>query len=710
MKYLLKSLLALLFNNFLFSQVMVVIPDDIPGLEIGIAELKKALVNEGYDPVMLYEPGVSNYRIRIQIETENKDIRKEGFIIKRIDQQINITASDRIGAIYGMFDLAEEITAKKDLDKITFKLSNPAHAVRGIKFNLPWDAYRESKSMDYHLSVCRDLKFWEAFLNMMLENRFNLLALYNMHPFPYLVKLQKYPEACPFTDEEMKEWKKFWKRLFRMAKERGIEVFIVNWNIIVPKSFAKKYQVDELNDTSSIIVDYTRESVRQVIDEYEDLTGLGVTLADWMNRMTPAEREDWIAATFIEGINQAGRKVKFLHRAVLSGSSTEMRRIIDAANLPDPALVEVKFNWSHGHSTPDLVITHANDSGIVNTGFWSPEPENYKIQWMIRNEDFFILRWGEPDFIRDHIETNSHSYVNGYYIGSEGYIPAFEYFTRNEIGKTWQYAFERQWLFYMLWGRLLYDPKTSNRVFEEAFNEKYNRSIGKPMLRAYRLVSRMPLRLASFFAGTWDYTLYAEGFLAPVIPNGYGMNDGKSPFISIDELIDHKVLDSRYISIADYVAAELNRRPIPDSIKSPPDLANDLLMDADTAMHIVSSLRNYSMGFESEFDQELDDIQTWALLSKYFANKLRAGVALQKFRKSGEPRYQEEALKFLEICLSHWKEISRITSKNYYEVPYFAGDMYGLYAGHDPKVGYFSWEKYIEEVQRDIEIVNEVTR
>ena len=38
----------------------------------------------------------------------------------------------------------------------------PAMAVRATKFNLPWSAYRESKSMDYHLSTCRDLRLFHA--------------------------------------------------------------------------------------------------------------------------------------------------------------------------------------------------------------------------------------------------------------------------------------------------------------------------------------------------------------------------------------------------------------------------------------------------------------------------------------------------------------------------------------------------------------------
>jgi hypothetical protein len=80
---------------------------------------------------------------------------------------------------------------------------------------------------------------------------------------------------------------------------------------------------------------------------------------------------------------------------------------------------------------------------------------NYKITWTARNEDFFCLRWGVPGFVRDHIAENSQPYTGGYFIGSETYIPAKDYFTAINGPVNWKYAFERQWLFYKIWGRLL---------------------------------------------------------------------------------------------------------------------------------------------------------------------------------------------------------------------------------------------------------------
>ena len=629
-------------------------------------------------------------------------IRAEGFqIVKRSSEGksvLCVIARDETGAMYGVLDLAEQVRNSKGLKNVQEKLSNPRFEFRAVKFNLPWSSYRpqENPAMNLHIQTCRDLNFWQRFLDMMAENRFNVLSLWNLHPFTYMIRPEGYPEACPFSDQELAQWQRFWRRLFSMAKERGIETYVVNWNIVISPEFAKAHGVKERNDTSELVSRYTRQCVKQVIDEYDELTGLGVTLADWMNNMTPKEREDWIAETFVAGMKQAKRSAKFIHRSVLAGSPVEMRRVIDDADFPDPVWVEVKFNWSHGHSTPTLAITHDYSSGQIDERFWNPSPTNYRIAWMIRNEDFFILRWGQPEFIRKHIATNGLDYVGGYFVGSEGYIPAKEYAHKDNDHVNWKYAFERQWLFYTLWGRLLYDPQTPDAVFAAEFDRRYGDGTGGKLLEAYALASRMPLRLASFHSATWDYTLYSEGFLAPVET---GFNDKVSPFISIDELIQHKTLDPTYLSIVDYVQAMLGKQSIKESLVTPLELADDLEKDGNRAIELTSDLSQKAAKASPTLDCELADVRTWAHLSLYFADKLRAGVALETFRKSKVAENREQAVSLLKKAGMHWAAVAAVTEAHYLAVPAVQ-----LSRSAEADEAMFSWRQYQEQADRDIQI------
>jgi hypothetical protein len=626
----------------------------------------------------------------------------DGYMLSNVDGRIEVIAINDRGCLYGIMDLIEQLKLDPDLNHVEDNYENPALSFRAIKFNLPWAPYRPGPATDIHLETCRDLKFWESFLDMMVENRFNALSLWSTHIFPYMIRSTNYPDATPFDDNELSEWKEFWKTLFRMARDRGIETYLVNWNIVVSESFANHYGAKIHDDRSDLVKKYTSESVTQLINEYQDLTGLGVTLADWMgnwgeDKMTPIEREKWIEDTFIEGMKKADRHVKFIHRAVLAGDPKEMRKVIDQADLPDKTIVEVKFNWSHGHSTPDLSITHANDEGTIMREFWDPDPSNYFIAWMIRNEDFFVLRWGNPEFIRDHIKQNTHKYVDGYFIGSEGYIPAADYSTVDLENKSWTYAFEKQWLFYSLWGRLMYDPEQTNESLTRLLKIRYENTDAAKLLAAYSIASEVPLKIASFYKGTWDFTLYSEGFLAPW-PNGY--DDGKSPFISVEELMRHETLDKDYLSISSFCTMILNNSDIDPGKITPVDLA-DLI--SDNCLQGLKLIHELKLNAEDPtLMSELDDLETWCYLGFYFADKIRAGVSLKFFIELGGEEKRQESLDYLENCINYWEKIIQLTQDRYKPMPYVS---FGHHEPRWPEFTAFHWKFFIDKVKDDLEFV-----
>lgn len=646
-------------------------------------------------------------------------VEEEGFEISTYEMDdrtvLVVTALDETGAMYGALELAERVRRGTWEDGVE-TLVNPAVSFRAVKFNLPWSPYRGGDQTDVHLDTCRDLSFWRRFLDMMAENRFNVLSLWNLHPFPFMVRAENYPEACPFTDEELARWQDFWRSLFRMADERGIDTYIVNWNIVVSPSFAEAYDVDERNDHADVVREYTRESITQVINEYPNLTGIGVSLCDWMKGMSPEEKQEWFEDTFIEGMRRANRPTNLLDRSVLTESIEAMRRAIDVAAEEDNVgdiYVPTKFNWSHGHSTTSLELTHDYASGTVDDRLWNPEPTNYEIAWMIRNEDFFVLRWGDPDFVREHVAKNhaDNAYVGGYFVGSEAYIPAMDFSHRHHKHRTWQYAFEKQWLFYTIWGRLLYDPETPDEVFEAAFERRYGPGTGEALLTGIRNGSQMALELASFHASTWDYTLLSEGFLSPEASAAaldeqrgqitrpeepFGVRDD-TQFITIDELIYHETLDPRYLSIPEYVA--LNARDdVPDDAVSPLDLADRLTDSGESALAAVESIRPGAPTYPGALECELADIETWGHLSLYVAAKLRGGVALETFRQHGDEDEKLQAVSTLEAAAERWADVVECTEPHYREIPYAT----------DWKEGNtFSWAKYMPDVERDVRVAEQ---
>ena len=79
-------------------------------------------------------------------------------------------------------------------------------SVRELNVNLPCSLYRLGPAMDVHKAVCRNLVYWQRMLDQMAENRFNILLIWNVHPFACMVKPTNFPEANSFSPTEMADW------------------------------------------------------------------------------------------------------------------------------------------------------------------------------------------------------------------------------------------------------------------------------------------------------------------------------------------------------------------------------------------------------------------------------------------------------------------------------------------------------------------------
>lgn len=687
--------------HLVFSQsVNILYSNDLPQTVYAAEMLEKSLLERGY----LLKEEQADYMISLAVDVQN--LGSEAYSIILEGENITVTGGDERGLIYGSLSIVEDLRNGIALNKTKARSESPNLPFRAIKFNLPWDAYREGYAMDLHTETCRDVRFWREFLDMMAENRFNALTLWNLHPFTFMIKPKNFPEASPFTDKEMKEWKDLYSNIFRMARKRGIDTYIVNWNIFVSPEFSKAHNVamDNLKnrihygkgDTSEIIKRYTQESVTQVLEEYPDLSGIGFTHGEAMRGMTPQQSQDWFKETIIEGMRLADRKSKLIHRVpLLANVEAEQitREAMEELNFLDgPIWAEIKFNWSHAHSSPKLVKAHG---GKLSNTYFKPEPKNYKIAWMARNEDFFCLRWGVPGFIREHIATNTQSYVGGYFVGSEGYIPAMDYFTKIDAPVDWKYAFQRQWLFYKLWGRLLYNPATLDDVFRAEFIQRYGKK-SEALFDAYAHAGTVPLRLASSFDFSWDFSLYSEGFMA--------MNKQSMDYISVDRQINQPPADPNYVSVADYVKTLSSGGSFANDKITPPILTRMLEQDCQIALRLVKNMKTAK---DHSLMYEVADVKAWANLGLYFAEKLKGAVALQTYRLEGGEENKQNAVKHLENALRFWDIVIDITRPIYKDMP-LAAYSYpheGTRSDIDNN-SRFHWEKLRPEVAKDIEIAN----
>ncbi len=395
------------------QNIKVFYQQEVPQQKIGVEKLTKVVpvtYTNNQDEANIVVLCSEELNKENNLSSEFNLITSEGFTIKKLSgNKIAIISADQTGAMYGLFDIAEQLQIKKGFSKIEEKTINPKLAFRAIKFNLPWNSYRVDESLQLHTETVRDTNFWKSFLDMMAENHFNALTLWNLHPFPYMIRPKNFPEACPFTDEELASWQTYWHTLFRLAKNRGIKTYLINWNIFVSPSFAKKYGVADYclpemegkeyfgdGDYSPLVQRYNRECVTQLINEYPELTGFGVSQNERMEGVSEQVWQDWIVNTYFDAMDSADHKIEFIMRAHTHPAPELTRKAVeDNAYRLGTVWVPVKFNWSHAHATPKLMYIHG---GSRSKSLWEPEPKNYKMVFTMRNEDFFVLALGATRF------------------------------------------------------------------------------------------------------------------------------------------------------------------------------------------------------------------------------------------------------------------------------------------------------------------------
>ena len=650
------------------SKLAVIIADPDPSpLAFAAIKLESVLKSQGWDvrrngdlPKQGLVVRLVAHSTEVAQELSRAGVRAvpaleaEGFAI-RVSRKgpvvrVWVVGRDSAGAMYGGLELAERICAGADPTAAEEIEQRPRFSLRAVKINLPWISYRKHECLQLHDETCRDLAFWKALIDHLAECRLNRLSLWSLHPWCLMVRPTEFPEACDLSDGELVRWRTLWKGIFAHAHARGMKVQMFTWNIFVSPAFAKAHDVATYSatwnyfgdgDRSDLVRRYNRSVVAQVLREYPELDGLGITQSERMGGMTPEERGQWIAEALLPAIRGAGRPVEINYRIPHStnkgsGGSTSResellgRRLLEAVDMPGPIWSEVKYNWSHGHSTPKLCIIHGGQPTDV---LWNPPTAKYRLTWMVRNEDFFCLRWCGPSFVCAHIGQNDRPWTGGYYIGSECYIPAKNYIDRPERDTGAHWAFERQRLFYLVWGRLLYDPALSDQALIRAIDGQYGAGVGAVLLPALDHAGQTPLRIATFHGATWDHTLYSEGFLT---------NDG---FITLDRLIAAQPLDPAWMSVGEFVKATADGKRVPAGRTTPLQVADAAEADARATLKLLTPLGSRS----GAVAEEIADATAWRIWACDFADKLRAAVAMKRFRIGDDRQGQAQAIELLQL-------------------------------------------------------------
>jgi hypothetical protein len=231
-----------------------------------------------------------------------------------------------------------------------------------------------------------------------------------------------------------------------------------------------------------------------LFETFPDLAGLGVSAGENMSGLDTEAKITWLSQTYGQGVEDyaranPGRKIHFLHRWLDADVNTVVSKFGPMLALTNVHLdMTFKYSLAHLYSTPDPAWIYIKDGVNAITDL----DKTGKKTWLeLRNDDFYFLSWGDPQFVRDFIAgfPDVKKYVAGFMYGGDGWTSTRD-FTSKSNAFTGMLEIKRDWFSYRVWGRLSYDPQTPNEVFINEMASRYPGIDARKLFDAWTAASR----------------------------------------------------------------------------------------------------------------------------------------------------------------------------------------------------------------------------
>ena len=630
---------------------------NIPAETFGVAELKKALTAQQI-------PVSENANGGLVIKTKvTPTLKKQAYSFNRQGAGFVLSGGDESGVMYGLTELAEQVALGRPLQSIKPFKGQPYIEKRGLKFNIPLDARTPSYAdngfaAQNNIATMWEFSFWQNFLDNMARYRYNVLSLWNLHQFPSMVKVPEYPDVAlndVYAKDDVHSGGKmhivkkisidekiaYWKKVFKYANDRGIDIQWFNWSVYFGSAEGKDGIKGAQDDT--VAIDYTRQSVKQFLLTYPNVSAIGVTAGEHLDTKQTGKFgiENWLAMTYGKGmmdaqkVNPDLKKVSLIFRQ----HYTRLDIIKEAfKNFTGPFETEFKYSRARMYST---VSPPWFDS------IYKADVMKYKVKcWQnIRNDDYYIYRWGDPVYASQFIKNIPLDVTAGFVIGSDGYIFGKDFASLNPAlyGK---YEIDKNWYNFMIWGRTAYNPDLPAGFYKDQLQLHFPGTAVDNLYTTWRATSDVISWIDKLCFKPNDFEFDPEGCF-----------DSKG-FLSINDMISTGALPGQHvISIADFVnngsaTTEISPFDVADKL----DAAADILLKGAAT---ISSMNN------AELSETLSDFKAWAYLSRYYAAKFRGATWTAMLRKTGKEEYREKAVTALTRAVTDWKNYAAISVQKY---------------------------------------------
>jgi hypothetical protein len=572
-----------------------------------------------------------------------------------------ISGADARGLMYGLLEGAAQIRAQGRLRPAS---GRPATPIRGIRYFL----HNRDLEEDWYYS--RD--YWREYLAMLARHRFNRFNLVFAHqtnylapPYPFWLRLPEFPDIRAAGLPDPAPNLDILRFISQTAADHGIDFTLGVWEHNIQTGM--KPTTEGL--TPENIGPYSYAALKRILAECPAIRSVQMRTNSESgippDRQVPFYR-DWV----FRAIREAGRPVILDLRAwAVAGG---MAGAAKSAGVP--LRVSTKY-WAEDLGRPYQPAETWPGYSYLNM---LEKPRGYDFYWEVwALGSHRLLLWGDPGYVRRAAPTFTVSDTVGFEIDAPlaqkgfGNRPGkWGIFTAEQSRRVfWKWEFERYWLFYLLWGRLTYDPRTPERVWLSELERRCGPA-APDVLEAYRAASGVLSEIVAAHLADPNMYIWPE-----INPGGL-----------IESYREVRPSDWRF-------SAAFGEPP---SAKQSPLQTAGILQDlALRTERAVAGARAKLGDNHREWNGSEPDFQVLALLARYHARKQMAADSLTRFYQTQDPTGLAVARRELTAALKIWERLVQLTDGLYPANMAFGPDD----VGH--------WKDKLPYVRHDLKTIEE---
>ena len=585
----------------------------------------------------------------------------EGYTITKDKKGFVVSGNDATGVIYGCVELADRIRQKGSLD-IEPTQETPGMVMRGTCIGLqktvylPGHAVYEYPYTPENFPWFYDKQEWVKYLDMMVENKYNSLYLWNGHPFASLVKLKDYPFALEVDEETFKKNEEIFSFLTHEADKRGIWVIQMFYNIILSKPFADHYGLktqDRHRPITPLISDYTRKSIAAFIENYPNV-GLLVCLGEAM--ATIDDDVTWMKETIIPGIKDglAASGRKDIPPVVLRSHDTDGPLVLKESLPLYPNI------YTMSKYTGESLTTY--EPG----GPWGETHRQLAAAAPVHIDNVHILanlepwRWSSPAFIEKTIQAMHRVHNSkGLHLYPQASYWDWPYTADKLPNGERLKQLDRDWMWYRAWGRYSWNDQRGE-----------DKAYWKKELAEYYGITE---QAAEHLLNAYD----ESGEIAPKLLRRFGITEGNRQTLLLGMKMAQLVNPYKYTiypgfyescgpqgeKLIEYVEKEHKGEQHVGEL--PLDIVDQCVKHGRKAAREMTKIDMKPTRHADEFHRLWLDIACYHKFALSFRWKVLAAQQVLNYKWTKDLKYLEAAVPMLEKSQNQWRDLARLTDSTY---------------------------------------------